>query len=145
MDMRYLGATGMKVSSLCLGTMMFGPIGNKDVEDCVRIIHRALDTGINFIDTADVYSRGISEEICARALKDRREHVVLAESVLELGERAEREAEPVALAVERGLDLAPVAVDHVSVPLIASSRNASSFRRKPESRKTRTGPRLSPG
>ena len=78
MEMRYLGATGMKVSSLCLGTMMFGPIGNQDVEDCVRIIHRALDTGINFIDTADVYSRGISEEICARALKDRREHVVLA-------------------------------------------------------------------
>jgi len=78
MEMRILGATGMRVSSLCLGTMMFGPIGNRDVDDCVRIIHRALDSGINFIDTADVYSRGISEEICARALKDRREHVVLA-------------------------------------------------------------------
>ncbi len=78
MDMRNLGATGMKVSSLCLGTMMFGPIGNNDVEDCVRIIHRALDAGINFIDTADVYSRGVSEEIVGKALEGRRENVVLA-------------------------------------------------------------------
>ncbi len=78
MDMRILGKTGLRVSPLCLGTMMFGPIGNPDVEACVRIIHRALDAGINFIDTADVYSRGVSEEICGHALRDRREHVVLA-------------------------------------------------------------------
>jgi aryl-alcohol dehydrogenase (NADP+) len=78
MEMRLLGNTGMRVSSLCLGAMMFGPIGNADIDDCVRIIHHALDGGINFIDTADVYSRGISEEICGRALKDRRAHVVLA-------------------------------------------------------------------
>jgi aryl-alcohol dehydrogenase (NADP+) len=78
MDMRNLGATGMKVSSLCLGTMMFGPIGNNDHDDCVRIIHRALDAGINFIDTADVYSQGISEQIVGKALEGRREQVVLA-------------------------------------------------------------------
>lgn len=78
MDMRMLGATGMQVSGLCLGAMMFGPIGNNDEADCIRIIHRALDGGINFIDTADVYSRGVSEEIVGKALKGRREHVVLA-------------------------------------------------------------------
>jgi len=76
--MRVLGETGMRVSSLCLGTMMFGPMGNPDGDECVRIIHRALDAGINFIDTADIYSRGVSEEIVGRAIKDRREHVVLA-------------------------------------------------------------------
>ena len=76
--MRVLGETGMRVSSLCLGTMMFGPMGNPDQDECVRTIHRALDAGINFIDTADVYSRGVSEEIVGQALKGRREHVVLA-------------------------------------------------------------------
>jgi len=78
MEKRSLGATGMQVSNLCLGTMMLGPMGNKDENECQRMIHRALDAGINFIDTADTYSRGISEEICGRALKGRREHVVLA-------------------------------------------------------------------
>ena len=78
MDMRVLGETGMRVSSLCLGTMMFGPMGNPDADACVQTIHRALDAGINFIDTADIYSRGISEEIVGRAMKDRREHLVLA-------------------------------------------------------------------
>lgn len=78
MEMRVLGKTGIRVSPLCLGTMMFGPIGNADIDDCVRIIHRALDAGLNFIDTADVYSRGVSEEICGKALRDRREHIVLA-------------------------------------------------------------------
>ena len=76
--MRVLGETGMRVSSLCLGTMMFGPMGNQDQDECERIVHRALDGGINFIDTADIYSRGISEEIVGRAIKGRREHVVLA-------------------------------------------------------------------
>lgn len=78
MDMRVLGATGMRVSPLCLGTMMFGPMGNNDRADCVRIIHRAFDAGINFLDTADVYSRGISEEIVGEALKGRRDDVVVA-------------------------------------------------------------------
>ncbi|MEA2333585.1 MAG: hypothetical protein QOG40_75 [Solirubrobacteraceae bacterium] len=79
---RELGSTGVKVSPLCLGAMMFGAWGNTDHDDCVRIIHRALDAGINFLDTADVYSRGESEEIVGRALAGgRRDSVVLATKV----------------------------------------------------------------
>jgi aryl-alcohol dehydrogenase-like predicted oxidoreductase len=81
-DMRLLGRTGVKVSPLCLGAMMFGAWGNPDHEESVKIIHRALDAGINFIDTADVYSAGESEEIVAKALAGgRRDHVVLASKV----------------------------------------------------------------
>src|SRR5215217_2224904 len=78
MDYRPLGRTGVQVSKLCLGTMMFGAWGNPDYDDSIRIIHRALDAGINFVDTADVYSAGESEEIVGKALKDRRDDVVLA-------------------------------------------------------------------
>jgi aryl-alcohol dehydrogenase-like predicted oxidoreductase len=78
MEQRLLGRTGVHVSPLCLGAMMFGPWGNDDHLDAIRIIHRALDAGINFIDTADVYSGGISEEIVGEALKDRRDDVFLA-------------------------------------------------------------------
>jgi len=78
MDMRTLGATGIRVTPLCLGTMMFGAIGNPDHEDCVRIIRRAIDAGINFIDTADVYSRGESEEIVGKAIRGRRDDLVIA-------------------------------------------------------------------
>jgi aryl-alcohol dehydrogenase-like predicted oxidoreductase len=81
MEHRTLGRTGMYVSPLCLGAMMFGDWGNKDHDESVRIIHRALDAGINFIDTADVYARGESEEIVGKALKDRRDDVVLATKV----------------------------------------------------------------
>jgi aryl-alcohol dehydrogenase-like predicted oxidoreductase len=81
MQYRILGRTGVTVSAHCLGAMMFGGWGNPDPDDCVRIIHRALDAGINFIDTADVYSRGQSEEIVGRALRDRRDEVVLATKV----------------------------------------------------------------
>ena len=66
------------MSPLCLGTMMFGPWGNDDRADAVRIIHTALDAGINFVDTADVYSDGVSEEIVGEALRGRRDDVVLA-------------------------------------------------------------------
>src|SRR3954466_12355134 len=78
MNYRPLGRTGVQVSPLCLGTMMFGAWGNTDHDDSVRIIHRALDAGINFVDTADVYSAGESEEIVGKALKGRRDNVVLA-------------------------------------------------------------------
>jgi aryl-alcohol dehydrogenase-like predicted oxidoreductase len=79
MEQRTLGRTGVHVSSLCLGAMMFGTWGESDHDAAIRIIHRALDGGINFIDTADVYSRGESEEIVGKALSDgRRENVVLA-------------------------------------------------------------------
>ncbi len=82
MDYRTLGTTGTKVTPLCLGAMMFGQIGNADHDDSIRIIHRALDAGINFIDTADVYSRGESEEIVGKALAGgKRDNVVLATKV----------------------------------------------------------------
>ncbi len=82
MEHRNLGRTGVKVSPLCLGAMMFGAWGNEDPNESVRIIHHALDAGINFIDTADVYARGESEEIVGKALAGgRREHVVLATKV----------------------------------------------------------------
>jgi aryl-alcohol dehydrogenase-like predicted oxidoreductase len=78
MRMRTLGGTGIKVSPYCLGAMMFGAWGNPDHEDSIRIIHAALDSGINFVDTADVYSAGESEEIVGKALKGHRDDVVLA-------------------------------------------------------------------
>ena len=78
MQYRPLGRTGVQVSPLCLGTMMFGPWGNDDEADSIRVIHRALEAGVNFVDTADVYSAGQSERIVGKALKDRRGDVVLA-------------------------------------------------------------------
>jgi aryl-alcohol dehydrogenase-like predicted oxidoreductase len=82
MNLRTLGHTGVKVTPLCLGAMMFGEWGNPDHEESIRIIHRALDAGINFIDTADVYSRGESEEIVGAALSGgKRDNVVLATKV----------------------------------------------------------------
>jgi aryl-alcohol dehydrogenase-like predicted oxidoreductase len=81
MERRTLGRTGVSVSELCLGTMMLGPWGNRDEDECMRMIHRALDAGINFVDTADVYSEGVSEKIVGRALRGRRDDVVLATKV----------------------------------------------------------------
>src|ERR1700761_2110358 len=78
---RPLGKTGIKVTPYCLGAMMFGGLANSDHDDCIRIIHKALDSGINFIDTADRYSQGESEEIVGKALKGRRGNVVLATKV----------------------------------------------------------------
>jgi aryl-alcohol dehydrogenase-like predicted oxidoreductase len=78
MEYRPLGRTGVHVSPLCLGAMMFGPWGNDDRTDSIRIIHRAIDAGINFVDTADVYSGGVSEEIVGEALEGRRDDVFLA-------------------------------------------------------------------
>src|SRR3954454_6456719 len=78
MEFRPLGRTGVRVSPLCLGAMMFGPWGNDDRDDSTRIIHRALDAGVNFVDTADVYSAGIFEEIVGEALDGRRDEVFLA-------------------------------------------------------------------
>jgi aryl-alcohol dehydrogenase-like predicted oxidoreductase len=79
MQMRYLGKTGVPVSNLCLGAMMFGAWGETDHDKSIRIIHAALDAGIDFIDTADVYSDGESEQILAKALSDgKRDQVFLA-------------------------------------------------------------------
>jgi aryl-alcohol dehydrogenase-like predicted oxidoreductase len=81
MEYRNLGRSGLKVSPLCLGAMMFGSWGNTDHEDSIRIIHKALDSGINFVDTANAYSDGESEVIVGKALKGRREGTVLATKV----------------------------------------------------------------
>ncbi|HET9098562.1 MAG TPA: aldo/keto reductase [Candidatus Saccharimonadales bacterium] len=82
MPLRTLGKTGIKVSALCLGAMMFGKWGNEDHDDSIKIIHRAIDEGINFVDTADVYSSGESEEIVGKALKGgKRQNVILATKV----------------------------------------------------------------
>jgi aryl-alcohol dehydrogenase-like predicted oxidoreductase len=79
MEHRSLGRTGVSVSKFCLGAMMFGAWGNPDHDESVRIIHRALDAGINFIDTADVYAQGESEEIVGKALAGgRRDDIILA-------------------------------------------------------------------
>ena len=79
MEYRNLGGSGVKVSPLCLGAMMFG--GPTNEKDSIRIIHRALDAGINFIDTANVYNAGESERVVGRALEGRRDRVVLATKV----------------------------------------------------------------
>jgi aryl-alcohol dehydrogenase-like predicted oxidoreductase len=78
MQYRTLGRTGIKVSPYALGAMMFGAVGNPDHEESIRIIHKALDAGINFVDTAEAYSDGESEEIVGKALKGRRDNVVVA-------------------------------------------------------------------
>jgi aryl-alcohol dehydrogenase-like predicted oxidoreductase len=76
--MRRLGDSGVRVSAYALGAMSFGSLGNTDHDECVRMVHRALDAGINVVDTADVYSRGESELIVGKALAGRRDDVVLA-------------------------------------------------------------------
>src|SRR5260370_13204077 len=82
LEHRPLGRTGVSVSKLCLGAMMFGDWGTKDHDESIRIIHRALDAGINFIDTADVYSQGESEVIVGEALAGgKRDDVVPATKV----------------------------------------------------------------
>ena len=78
MKYRMLGRTGLKVSPLCLGAMMFGEWGNTDHDDSISIIHAAIDAGVNFIDTADVYSAGESETIVGKAIKGRRDGLVVA-------------------------------------------------------------------
>ena len=78
MQYRKLGHTGVEVSTQCLGAMMFGAFGNRDHDECGRMIARALDAGINFVDTADMYSAGESEEIVGQAISGRRDEVVLA-------------------------------------------------------------------
>jgi aryl-alcohol dehydrogenase-like predicted oxidoreductase len=75
---RPFGGTGIRVSRFCLGAMMFGAMGNRDEAECVRIVHAALDAGVNFVDTADAYSAGESERIVGKALAGRRDRVVLA-------------------------------------------------------------------
>src|SRR3712207_664724 len=81
MEYRTLGRTGVSVSSYCLGAMMFGEWGNRDETECIDMVRSALDAGINFVDTADVYADGTSESVVGKALKGRRDGVVLATKV----------------------------------------------------------------
>ena len=78
MNHHLLGRTGVSVSQVCLGAMMFGAWGNPDHDESIRIIHTALDAGINFIDTADVYAQGESEQIVGKAIKGHRDDIILA-------------------------------------------------------------------
>jgi aryl-alcohol dehydrogenase-like predicted oxidoreductase len=91
MRYRTLGGTGIEVSVHCLGTMMFGAVGNPDHDECARIVQAALDQGINFVDTADMYSAGESEQIVGQALRGRRDDVVLSTKVhFQMGEGRNR-------------------------------------------------------
>jgi aryl-alcohol dehydrogenase-like predicted oxidoreductase len=78
MKRRILGATGISVSEMALGTMMFGGGGNPDHDDSIRVIRAAIDAGVNLVDTADVYASGESETIVGKAIKGRRDEVVVA-------------------------------------------------------------------
>ena len=117
MKQRVLGGTGIWVSEYALGTMMLGAMGNPDHDESVRIIHTALDAGINFVDTADVYSMGESEEIVGQALKGRRDEVVLATKFgLPRGpDRNQRGGSPrwIAQAIERSLRR--LGTDHIDL------------------------------
>ena len=119
MEYRAFGRTGVKVSPLCLGAMMFGAWGNPDHDESIDVIHAALDAGINFIDTADVYSAGESEEIVAKAIQGRRDDIVLATKVHgNMGRRSqhERELAPLDPARVRGQPAAPRHRLHRPVP-----------------------------
>ena len=103
MEYRSLGRTGVMVSPLCLGTMNFG--GPTNEEDSIAIINRALEGGINFIDTANVYNAGESEVIVGKAFKENglRDEIVLATKVHgKMGEGPERNGE-FALSYHQGL------------------------------------------
>ena len=81
MRTRRLGHSGIEVSTIGLGVMMFGSWGNPDEAECHRMVDTALDAGITLFDTADMYDAGVSEEILGRALEGRRDRVVLATKV----------------------------------------------------------------
>jgi aryl-alcohol dehydrogenase-like predicted oxidoreductase len=81
MEYTRLGSSGLKVSRLCLGTLMFGPPWSDDRDEAIRIIRHALDLGINFIDTGNAYSEGIVESIVGAAIRDRRDQVVVCTKV----------------------------------------------------------------
>ena len=134
MEYRPLGRTGVSVSQLCLGAMMFGAFGNPDHDDTIKIIHKALDAGINFIDTADGYSAGESEEILGKALAGgRRENVVLAVKFgVPFGERPQPSRSVAAVDHRSGRGLAAPASDRLDRPLPGGrSRSGHRYRRDP--------------
>src|SRR3954468_4016788 len=81
MQTRTLGHSGLEVTTIALGTMMFGAWGNTDADECHRMVHRSIDAGITLIDCADMYDAGVSETILGEALRGHRDKVVLATKV----------------------------------------------------------------
>ena len=78
MRYRTMGTTGTSVSVFGLGTMVLGAWGNTDIDECIGIVHQALDAGVNLVDTADVYSDGLAEEILGEALAGRRDRILVS-------------------------------------------------------------------
>jgi aryl-alcohol dehydrogenase-like predicted oxidoreductase len=117
MQYRTLGRTGVQVSTLVLGAMNFGPIGRTDQEEATAIVDAALGAGINLIDTADFYSRGLSEEMVGKAVAGRREEVVLATKVgLPMDDdRSHRGSSRRWLITELEASLRRLGVDHVDL------------------------------
>ena len=133
MTYRDLGSTGVKVSPLTLGTMMFGACGNPDHDESIAIIRRALDSGINVIDTADVYARASRRRSSGKAIKGRRDDIVLATKFHGAIER--RRPQPAGqltpLDHPRGREHAAPAADRLDRPLPgapAASRRPTSTR-----------------
>ena len=147
MQYRPLGRTGIKVSPYALGTLMFASsVGNPDHEDSIRIIHKALDAGINFVDTADAY--GDSEEVVGKALKGRRDSVVLATKVSRpMGDDPNQQGASRRWIVEGGRELAAPAADRLHRPLpdpATGPRHRHRARRSPRSRTSSTAARSGP-
>ena len=133
MEHHQLGRTGVSVSKFCLGAMMFGAWGNPDHDESIRIIHRRSTPGINFIDTADVYGAGESEEIVGKALAGgRRDDVVLATKFHNaMGEDPNRQRQLAALDHARGRGLAAAA----GTPTGSTSTRSTARTRAPTSRR----------
>src|ERR671938_639542 len=150
MELRPLGRTGVLVSQFCLGAMMFGAWGNPDHDESIRIIQRALGAGINFIDTADVYGAGESEQIVGKALAGgRREDVVLATKFHNpMGEGPNRRGNSrrwILRAAEDGRHVLQPAGRRLAVgPLAQGRRSASLLARRPTAGALRPGPPLQP-
>ena len=117
MRYRTLGRTGIKVSPYALGAMMFGAVGNPDHDDSIKIIHKALDAGINVIDTADMYSGGESEEMVGKAIAGRRDDIVLATKAgMPMGDERDHQGSSRRwLVTELDNSLRRLGVDHVDL------------------------------
>jgi aryl-alcohol dehydrogenase-like predicted oxidoreductase len=117
MTRRFLGSTGIEVSATALGTMMFGPWGNTDRAETIGMMNRALDAGIDFIDTADVYGGGETEEIVGEAIQSRRDEVVLATKFgfPNTGDPKRQGASPRWIRIALEASLRRLRVDHVDL------------------------------
>ena len=142
MEMTTLGRTGVQVSRLCFGAMTLGRWGNTDEAECIRIVHRALDAGINFIDTADVYGAGDSESILGKALAGKRDSVVLATKLNhQFGEGSEPQRQLAPLDLPAGRRQPPAPQDRLDRPLPAAPPRPVVRHRRERRRAQRSRPR----